>query len=228
MNKRNLFSYRIPVQWRVLPSMEENQVTWTLDDNSRASNPGNFRPSLLRLCRHYPLWPAIWGSFLIFSLIMAWNHHWLWWGAAALLLGINLLHYVRLREHFRYGCVNPAVVLSLNPPLIAVASDLTMGQGAYPVIKIISKSLPTANGLPPQTGSRLATVATYQFPLDKSQAHWADFHPRPVDCASGDPAVLEKVMASLADNDWDELISWLKQIPQPWQCGLFHIQPVKS
>jgi hypothetical protein len=202
----------------------EEQHTWTLDDSARASRPGNLRVNRWRWFRHYPKWPMIWFSSLAFFVVMACLVHGSFWIFATLLLAMNWLYWQRVSDHFRHGCANPAIILSLQPMRIAVSTDLTKGVGNYPVIKIIQKSLPTACGQQPRVGTLLATVSLY-FPSSEEEPHWSDFDPRPIDCATGDLDAMQRVMSGMDANDWNELRNGLKQLPRPYRCGLYHVLP---
>lgn len=204
--------------------MNDEQDTWTLDDSARASNPGNIEVNLLRWIRHYPKWPIIWTTSLLGSIACAWFVHWSFWIPAVLLLALNWFYWQRVRDHFRHGCANPGIILSLDPTLIAVTTDLTKGFGDFPVVKIIEKSLPSVCGQLPQVGSRVPTVALYVPSPDENLPHWADFDPRPVDCATGDVAAMQAVMDTFTEEEWQELNERLRQVPRPYQCGLYHIE----
>lgn len=205
--------------------MSDEQRTWTLDDSSLASNPGNLSVSPFRWFRYYPTWPLIWFFSLVFFVGLACLFHWSLWIVAVLLLAMNWFYWQRVRDHFRSGCANPAMVISMDPMMIAVSTDLTKGIGEYPVVKIIEKSLPAVCGQIPQVGSRLPAVALYESSPDDDLPHWADFDPRPIDCATGDLEAIRAVMNTFKESDWDELSSWLEQVPRPFRCGLYHIQP---
>ena len=200
----------------------EHQNALTLDNSARASNPGNLRVNRLRWLRHYPRWPLIWFSSLAFFVVLAYSFHWSFWIFAVLLLLMNWLYWRRISDQFRYGCANPAMIVSLDPMLIAVSTDLTKGFGKYPVIKIIEKNLPTACGQLARLGSMLPAVALYHQSPDE-MPHWSNFDPRPIDCATGDVEAMRRVMNTITEDDWNELRVGLKQVPQPFCCGLYHI-----
>lgn len=204
--------------------MSKKQKTWTLSDSARASNPGNVEVNPFRWVRHYPKWPLIWFCTLMFWVALAYWVHWSLWTVAVLLLAMNWFYWRRVIEHFRHGCANPAIIVSMEPTLIAVSTDLKKGTRPYPVVKIIEKSIPTACGQVPQVGSRLAAVALYTPGTDDSLTHWIDFDPRPVDCATGDREAMQAVLGTFSEADWEELQWWLKQVPQPYCCGLYRIR----
>ena len=81
---------------------------------------------------------------------------------------VNWLYWRHQAAHFALGCANPATVVSLNPPLLAVYTDLTTGERAYPVIKILRDS-----GIPSSVGDKFATVSLYQGSTEAER--WEDF-----------------------------------------------------
>lgn len=203
--------------------MSEKQKTWTLDDDTAlASNPGNLKVNRWRWFRHYPRWPIIWLASVVVCVALAYLVHQCFLTLGALLLVMNWLYWRRVSEHFRYGCTCPAVIVSSYPMLIAVATDLTKGIGQYPVIKIIEKPLGTACGQLPEVGRELPAIALYS-PSADDLPHWSDFDPRPIDCATGDLEAIERVMSTITEGEWNELRSWLKQVPRPFACGLYQI-----
>ncbi len=202
----------------------EKKTSWTMDDSTVASNPGQLDASLLCWLRHKPLWPVIWAGGLGGSLALTGLVHWSFAFAAAFFALANFFYWARIKEQFRSGCANPGVVVGLRPTLIAVTTDLTKGFGYYPVIKVIRAPLSTVAGRPVQIGTRVPTVAGYTRGTADSLPHWADFDPQPVDFVTRDPAVVERVLASVADDDWRELDDWLPQIPKPYRPGLYFIR----
>lgn len=203
--------------------MEEQPVTWTMDDSTRASSPGGIRVSRLLWLRHYPKWPFLWAASLIVMVVLAWMVHWVFWIPAGLLLGMNFLYWKRIQEHFLHGCVNASVVVSLDPMWIAVATDLSKGIGDYPAIKIIHKELSRIGGQQPQVGSRLPTVALYASDGKDETPHWVDFDPRPAQCATSDDRELQRLMDSIDSEDWDDLDARLGEIPRPYHVGLYRL-----
>jgi hypothetical protein len=121
-------------------------------------------------------------------------------------------------EHFRHGCVCPAMVIATKPYLIAVASDLTTTEGAsYPAIKIMKQPLGKMTGGPPEIGMRLATVATYRG--DPNSAHWSDFEPLAVNCVTADEQAIARVFNSITQEEWDDLDHGVQQIPKRPKSG---------
>ena len=123
------------------------------------------------------------------------------------------------------GNVNPAVVISVNPYLIAVSADMGRRTGdAWPVIKILSQPLHRIHGPRPQIGDRLPTVSLYSG--TEIGPHWRDFSPTAIACLTDNPTVVQEAMRRLEVNEfgpdhWQELEQNLARVPTPYKPGLY-------
>lgn len=131
---------------------------------------------------------------------------------------------IRIREQFLYGCVNPGIVVTSKPPLIAVFTDLTTGKAPHHAIKILPQPLQwMKNGVPP-VGTRLATVALYEGNLHKG--YWDDFYPIVVDCVTGNQTDTQRVLQSIPDWEWEQLEAGLGYL-RTTKPGLYTIPFVR-
>ncbi len=184
----------------------------TLDNSSQASNPGQINVNIFKYWSSYPTWPTIWlGSTILFSLVgLIWKPAL----AGAAVSGIlMILYWIRVREHFRHGCVVPAIVLSVDKQLVAFCTDLTTGDGNYPAVKILKQPLLKMTGGPPKKNQRLVAVALYE-PSPTQNDHWATFHPKVVNCVTNNTAAIRHAFESIEESDWQELIDYLERIPR--------------
>jgi Protein of unknown function (DUF3239) len=142
---------------------------------------------------------------------------------------LKLLNYwlTSRREHFSFGCVNPAIVVSQSPPLVAVATDLRKWDEPYPVIKILEQPLQTIPGGVPAIGTRLATVALYWAGAATQQDHWADFTPIVVNCVTDDQTDIDRVFNSIQREDWQDLEAGLRRIEKRTQPGLYFVNTLE-
>ena len=185
---------------------------FTVNNDTAASTPGRLALNRLQWFRCYPKWPLIWGISLLTLVCLTAFHDVGWWVLAALVLLMNSLYWTRVREHFGSGDVCPAMVISVQPLLIAVGTDMTTGSGNYPVIKVISipgASLPSRQRV---VGTRLATVALYNGSLD--EPHWRDFYPRPAGAATTDAGMIDGMMARIPKELWKDFDFWYQQVPE--------------
>jgi Protein of unknown function (DUF3239) len=146
---------------------------------------------------------------------------------ALLIYGINhvlnqLGNILREVENkFLYGCINPGVVVSTKPPLVAVFTDLTKDNSKpCHVIKILSQPLNRIKKGVPAVGGRLATVAQYEGIIENS--YWDDFHPQVVNCVTSNKSDIERVMGTIPDWEWEQLDIGLSYLGKT-QPGLYHL-----
>lgn len=202
-------------------------MSWTVDDNTRADLPGELSVSKLQWIRHYPKWSLFWTNILLVSVVLgAAAPHWSLWVASGVLAGCNLFYWKQVEEHFQYGCLNPGVVVSVEPPLIAVSGNLTHGGAPdYNVVKIIEATFKQIDGAAITTGTRVPTVALYQPDANNALPRWEDFFPVPVICATGDMRMVQAKAAELPESEWEELRRWVATLPKPPRPGLYEIAP---
>lgn len=194
----------------------------TADSLSLASNPGRVKVNFLLWTRYYPKWPLILITTLFISLILSAAYSRLFILLVLVILGVNYAYWKIVSSHFLNGCINPAVVISVRPLLIAVYSDLSKGQGDYPTIKIIPVPLTSIYTRFPEVGMRLATISLYWQGSDQ-MPHWVDFTPYPAECATSDSATNVRILESITENQWAYLQASLAVVPEPRQAGLYPI-----
>src|SRR5262245_42619308 len=192
-----------------------------VEDRSIASNPGRLSVERLRYATHFPLWPV----GLVFGLMA--SAGWVavrptFWPLLVFALALNFSYWYRVKLRFQFGCVNPGKVVSTEPFLLAVYTDLANGnvEAPYPVVKILSHTTPRGTGL--AMGDKCATVAMYNGAA--SAEHCEDFDPIMVDCATSDNATLESVLRAIPAEEWVELEAGLKEIPQPLKRGIYPLK----
>jgi hypothetical protein len=193
----------------------------TLSKIAVASLPGRIHLNDLQWLRCYPKWPFIWYGSAAAATLLALHHHWAWWFLAVPLCVMAWLYSVRVREHFRSGDVCPAVVVSTNPLLLAVGTDLGTCFDPYPAIKVIQ--IPSAS-LPKQLrhiGARTATVALY-VGMIKDGDSWEDFDPRPVGAATCCSRIQAECVDRIPTEVWRNFDLWMSQV-QDLRPGLHRL-----
>jgi len=145
------------------------------------------------------------------------------------LLLVVLLPFVREVDYLRQKCargdVNPAVVVSVAPYLIAVSANMGKRDGdVWPVIKIMPQPLGRTHGLAPKIGDRLPVVALYRN--SPNLPYWGDFFPTAVACLTDDPNAIREALRRLEVNEfgpdhWERLEQNLARVPNPAVPGLY-------
>lgn len=200
--------------------MESNRTPSTIND-SFASNPANmsFNPLLWVCC--YTKWPLIWLiGFVLFSTLSMLSC----WGyavPASFFALANFLYWRQVKARYKFGCVLPAVIVSSNPLLLAIYTDLSKGIGSYPAIRIQPLNIlsPKLYGV----GRKLPVAALYSDGRDVSSPLWESFDPRPIGCATTNQAYIEKKLQSIPGEGWVALCENIKKIPSPYKSGLYYI-----
>jgi Protein of unknown function (DUF3239) len=172
----------------------------------------------------YPnIWIFLFGTYLLLGLVL--NQAFLkgLWGISRKLM----VWLTNRREHFSFGCVNPAIVVSQSPPLVAVATDLRKWDEPYPVIKILAQPLHTISGGVPPIGTRLATVALYCAGAEAKQDHWVDFNPIVVNCITDNQTDIDRVFNSIQREDWQDLEMGLRRVEKRTQPGLYFVNTLE-
>jgi hypothetical protein len=235
---------------------EKDQESFTLDDNTYASNPGGLQVNYFYWIRSFPQEPIQLVFPLIILLLIIFLINWafgiglfgvirqggsldnlpfallgivifniFFWYLISPLLNklIFLIH--RVREHFLYGCVNPGIIVSLKPTLVAVFTDLRKNrQVTYPAIKILPQPLKCLTKEKLIIGTRLANVALYEEIKEQESEHWDNFHPIVINCVTGNKRDINRVFRSIPEWEWQALQTGLTQIENKQKLGLYFLE----
>lgn len=195
----------------------------TIDSNTRASNPGNviLKPHIWLLHNKGVGFVFMLG-LIVASLLLIYAPF-----PLIILLGVifSIFIYPQIKfywgykkDHFEFGDSNGGIIISENPLLVAVTTNLTKGFGDYPVIKIIKYK---GKG---KVGDRIGTVALYTASEDNSLPHWIDFHPIPIEYATNNTEEMNSAIESYDENQWIQIRDRLKEVPKPFKEGLFKVE----
>jgi hypothetical protein len=207
------------------PSLRKEVEQFNRTTSSSASNPGMLRVSFTKYSYCFPFWSLGLALSLAASLALTFTVSWFFLLLVLPLIAMNWFYWYIVRMKFVAGCVNPAQVVSLDPPLVAVITNLSKGgrRRAWDYVRVLPQPLARMTGGLPQIGQRLASVALYQR-SDDASPHWDTFNPTVVNCVTWNAAEVERVARSIQLGDWQELDLALRQLPQPVTAGLFKIE----
>lgn len=193
----------------------------------RASHPGGIDVSLLRWCLRYPKWPVILLGGALGFAVAAVLVHWSLWLLAVPFAACFVLYRIRIRSHFQNGNASPGRVISTSPLLIAVRTDLTMGRGYFPAIRVIREKPSSRWPEPLEVGQQVATCALYHKAGEDDGTHWDTFDPRPVEPVASDPQAAASLLASFPPHQWDQLDRGIGELGSPTE-GLHRLELGKS
>ena len=186
-----------------------------------ASNPGQVKVNKLKYASSYPKWFAIWHGLLLFTIGLCF---WSLWFIPLVLLFVAAcwLYWKRISIQFLSGCANPALIVSMDPPLIAAYTNLSKGAYDTNVIKITRQPIKKLSTGVATVGQKIATVALYRDRFQNGE-HWSSFDPKPVACVTKDQNAINGVMSSFSSEDWNEIEEAILQVPKPYQPGHYRI-----
>jgi len=234
-----------------LPPADQASARWlltvaaacyeSLSFSSMASSPGRMdldpRQFLRFFAPHFLPAAKLFAPLPIAALIAAW-----WFPIPGLVAAVLLVAFstwyigralLRIWRYtagkFKHGCINPAVVVALEPCRVAVLTDLDRTSSRpWPVVKVLPVLLDQRICPGLAVGRRLATVSYYfAGPADadgQAAEHWADFMPDVVDCFVADRAAIERTIHSLAPKEWRDLATALDQSPDRTVVGLHRVR----
>ena len=176
-----------------------------------ASNPGLLSPNYFKVLTTFPGSAAIVFGFLLISFGGLFVH-WLFWLPFLLMLGIVVWYFRSIKFHYTEGCITPARILSVDPPLVAVYSDLSISGKSCHAVRLLRQPL---HKLPPHAAKPgpISSISLY-FGLHRELGdHWCDILPVITNLATNNIQEINRVYSSIGQEEWQWLDWGLKQIP---------------
>ncbi len=192
-------------------------MSYTVDDTTSAATPGKISISSRKFLEYIDVRGV---RKFIYYLILMLPKSFLF---TVLKNNTIIHHWISANEHFKFGCVNPAIILNQEKGLVAVFTNLTnSGSNPTPVIKIYKEKLQLIQGKV-INGQRISTVALYyQNPKQTNAKAWIDFDPKVPDCFTNDSVICAQSMNKLSANSWKCLEIGLTQLKEN-KLGLHHL-----
>lgn len=158
------------------------------------------------------------ASVLLAAAVVAFS-----WKLALILLllgpGVAIYSMFEARKVFAEGDVCPAIVIDADRNLIAAYADLSKTEDEYPVIKVLKQPLGRVAGGPFKNGTRLALVAMYNgFP---QEPNWRSFGGYLANAGTTKKKVVQRVVNSVPEADWQRLEDGIAQLEQPYSKGQY-------
>jgi len=189
---------------------------------AHAAFPGMVRVNFLRYFRMFPKAMLVVLLLVLVPAALVYVH----WGFGILLLaglGANYVYLRGLKIRLLGGCINPGAIISLDPPLIAAATDLSRsGSEDCPVVKILPHPVAKMTDGEGRMGQRIGTIATYAEGWAEGGTHWNDFDPISTNCATSDQDEIARVVGSITPDRWEPLRVGLRQIKSA-EVGLYRV-----
>ncbi len=195
----------------------------TLDNDTKASNEGEIRFNPLVWARYDTRMVVCvtWGLVVLILLTIFSSTDYLIMLIAAIIL--NFFYWVGSMEHFSVDS-NGGIIVSVNPPLAAVMTNLAKYDGNYPVIKIIDYKVKREISI----GDRIGTVATYKQGKNERLPHWDDFSPIPIEYCTNDQVSIDIEMNFYTEQQWEDTERGIQKIEKPFKVALYRFDLEQS
>ncbi|MFK7766611.1 MAG: DUF3239 domain-containing protein [Mariniblastus sp.] len=176
-----------------------------------ASNPGILSPNYLKVMTTFPAWPAIIFGLLLISFGGVFISLWFLLPFAGM-LALAIYYLRQISFHYTGGCITPARILSVEPPLVAVYTDLSVSGRSCHIIRLLRQPL---HKLAPHAAKPgpISTISLYCGLHQELGDHWCDIHPVITNLATNDANEIQRVHSSIGQEEWQWLDWGLKQIP---------------
>lgn len=195
-----------------------NNKKYTLDNNTTASNPGVIILNPLVWAKYnIKNVTLLFTSLLVSVLLSVFISYYLLIFVIISVL-INTYYWLRSKEHFTADS-NGGIIVSTNPPLAAVSTNLAKYGDDYPAIKIIKYNVKKDIII----GDKIGTVAVYSEGEDDELDYWDDFFPIPIEYATNNKDSIELEIQSYPKEQWEAIRNGVNQITKPYQIGLYHV-----
>lgn len=197
-------------------------------DEAFATNPASVKPEFFVVLRHELttlVVIAILASVVVVPLgWFVWK--WLWIGMLLIPFGYWAVFYGTSRL-MKMGACCPAKVLSLDPPRLAVFTDMSMRDDAsHPAIVVKEFSAKKITGARLKVGDKLAVAAFYEagdeaFPEER----WKRLSViQPVRSVTSNADDVRRTLQSIDQEEWNQLDAGIKQIRPPYDENVVYLE----
>lgn len=130
----------------------------------------------------------------------------------------KIMELLKTRDMYSSGALNPAIVIDADSNKIASFTDLTLGVGNYPIIRVRKYPLPKKYSV---NGLRIPVAGTYQNTEDYS--HWNYYEPNPLPSGIKDDKAIEEKIEAIPLTEWISLEKEIKNFASIPKEGYYPI-----
>ncbi len=193
------------------------------DTSSRATNQANFTADtwtyVINRKKHYLKIVLITILLLIASYIIS-------WGIIVLVFWIVFYEYfstIASIDNYKMGTLNASIVITVNPTRIAVLTDVSMGIGKYPLVRVCRLNLPSKYN---QLNERIPSSCGYQNCED--QFFWDFVMPNPIVYATHSEDAIKQKLTEIPTQDWVDLQNWIRSNRHNFIEGYYPVRNEES
>lgn len=175
------------------------------DTSARATNQANFQTNtwtyITNRKSHYTKVVIVAILLLILSLAVSWGiYNLLFW-----FLFYEYFSTLGSIDNYKIGTLNASLVVTEKPTRIAVLTDVSMGFGKYPLVRICKMKLPKRYN---RLNAKIPSSCGYQTCYN--QKFWDFVMPNPLVYATNDDLAITKKINEIPTKDWVVLKNWIR------------------
>lgn len=143
---------------------------------------------------------------LVIMLILAITVGWFFYIPMVVYAGFKILEISKTRDMYYSGALCPAIVIDEKSSKIAAFTDLTLGFGTYPVIRIKKYPIPKPYR---KNGTKIPVAGGYQN--THQYKHWNYYEPNPLPSGIRDKSIIEEKISAIPTAEWVTLKNEIKK-----------------
>jgi len=187
-------------------------------DDPRATNQANVEISIFKYLVSRKKYFARIIFSVVLTLVFIFAFSWIFLIYLLRILIWNVLAVLNQRDICLSGTLNPAVVVKTMPTKIAVLTDLSMGFGMYPLIRIRKVELPRKYN---KLGQRIPIAGSYQNV--EGQPFWDFYDPIPLPLGAKTDDVVKNKLKEIPVYEWITLNKNMKLFEKVPKEGYYPI-----
>lgn len=193
------------------------------DDSPRATNQVNIDISVYDYFRNRKAYLikiiAITVAMILLSILISYS-------ILIMLFWFIFYSYFRALadcEIFNQGTLNPAIIITESPTRIAVFTDLSMGFGRYPLVRVYKAGLRNKYN---SINSRIPVAGGYQ--TTKGKAYWDYYKPIPLMYGVSNDEIINQKLAEIHNSEWVILNKWTRENKDKYYEGYYPLYNIRN
>ena len=150
--------------------------------------------------------------YLLILFVLAKLFGWFFYIPFALYGIVKILELLKTRDMYYSGDLNPAIVIDERTNKIASLTNMSMGLGTYPLLRIRNYPLPSKYR---KNGQKIPVAGVYQN--TENYSHWNFYEPHPIPSGVKKEEITDKKIDLIPQEEWNNLkneINKFKSIPK--------------
>lgn len=162
-------------------------------------------------------------AILCLFIILGFIFGWFFYALFVIYALYKILTIAKTRDMYYSGALCPAIVIDANNSKIAAFTDLSLGFGTYPIIRIRKYPIPKKYLI---NGAKIPVAGGYQNTEDYS--HWNYYEPQPLPTGIKDDEIIESKINQIPTTEWVELKNEIKKFDEIPKEGYYPINIEQS